>query len=170
MGCDPATTTPSFDEWADHIHPDDRSRVLRTLDGILTGGATIYRDEYRYLRADGRIGVMQDCAYVERAPDGRATRMLGALRDITDERTAERALRESEERFRQIAETIREVFWLTELETGRVLYVSPAFEALWGRSISSLNREPFAFLEAIHPEDRPRLLERLSGLNPGPRL
>jgi PAS domain S-box-containing protein len=167
IGCDPASTTPSVQAWADRIHPSDREMVLRKFHEIRESGATTYRDQYRYLRPDGRVGVMDDCGYIERDAEGNPTRMLGAMRDITDEREAERALRESEERFRQIAEAIREVFWLTDLETGRPLYVSPAFEAIWGRSIATLAHQPFVFIESIHPDDRPRVVDGVQRLLAG---
>jgi len=71
---------------------------------------------------------------------------------------SEQALRESEERFRQLAENIREVFWMTDPTKQRMLYISPAYESIWGRSCESLYREPRTWIEAIHPEDRPRVL------------
>ncbi|MCU1231498.1 MAG: domain S-box-containing protein [Acidobacteria bacterium] len=73
------------------------------------------------------------------------------------QRTAE--LRESEQRFRQIAENIREIFWLFCTDTGRPLYVSPAYEEICGRSRDRLYQNPGDFFEAIHPEDRIRVIE-----------
>ncbi|HWP22896.1 MAG TPA: PAS domain S-box protein [Candidatus Binatia bacterium] len=64
------------------------------------------------------------------------------------------ALRDSEERFRQLAENIREVFWLSTPDKQRMIYVSPAYEEIWGRSCESLYRSPLDWMEAIHPEDR----------------
>ena len=66
-------------------------------------------------------------------------------------------LRESESRFRQIAENIHEVFWMSTPAMDEVLYVSPAYEAVWGRSLESLRAQPSSFLEGIHPEDRSRV-------------
>ncbi len=78
-------------------------------------------------------------------------------RDIGSRKQAEQALRDSEERFRQLAETIDQVFWMTDAATGRVLYVSPAYEQLWGRTCQSLYERPDSWLGAIHPDDRPRV-------------
>jgi diguanylate cyclase (GGDEF)-like protein/PAS domain S-box-containing protein len=68
-------------------------------------------------------------------------------------------LRENEERFRQMAENIRDVFWLTDPAKNTMLYVSPAYETIWGRSCESLQKSPRTWLEAIHPEDRDRVIK-----------
>lgn len=74
---------------------------------------------------------------------------------------ADRAVRESERRFRQLAEAIHEVFWLTPPDKSEMLYVSPAYERIWERPVEELYRRPTAWLEAIHPEDRERVREAL---------
>jgi PAS domain S-box-containing protein len=73
------------------------------------------------------------------------------------------ALRESEQRFRQLAENIREVFWMVDPRAQRVLYVSPAFEQVWGQSCESVYANAGAFLEAVHEEDRPRVIAAYAG-------
>jgi PAS domain S-box-containing protein len=65
---------------------------------------------------------------------------------------------ESEIHLRQIAENIEQVFWLTEIPSGRILYVSPAFETVWGRSSESLYTDPSILIESVHPEDRVQFL------------
>jgi PAS domain S-box-containing protein len=81
------------------------------------------------------------------------------LRKRVLQRTA--ALAESEQRFRQIAENIHEVFWLVGLDSGETIYVSPAYEAVWGVSSESLYRDARSFIAAIHPDDRPRVIEAI---------
>ncbi len=78
-----------------------------------------------------------------------------------EQQQVEAALRESEERFRQLAENIQQVFWLIEPRTNRILYVSPAYEALWGRTCESHYARPESFLEGIHPDDRERVVASL---------
>lgn len=80
-----------------------------------------------------------------------------SLRKQILQRTA--ALGESEERFRQIAENIHEVFWLTTFDSSKTLYISPAYETVWGRSRDSLYQDPRSFIAAIHPEDHRRLFD-----------
>src|SRR5678816_4035563 len=70
--------------------------------------------------------------------------------------TAE-AFRESEARFRQVTDNISEVLWLQTHDYSSLLYISPAYETVWGRTCESLYADPFSFLEAIHPEDRARV-------------
>ncbi|MBD1913046.1 MULTISPECIES: GAF domain-containing protein [unclassified Leptolyngbya] len=67
------------------------------------------------------------------------------------------ALSESETRFRQMAENIREVFWMRSAHRTQLLYISPAYELIWGRTCESLYAEPHSFLGAVHPEDRERV-------------
>ncbi len=74
---------------------------------------------------------------------------------------AEKARRESEYRFRMLAENIEEVFWMRTPDSRRVLYVSPAYEKIWGRDIAELYRDPAAFIKAVHPDDRRRVADRL---------
>ena len=88
-----------------------------------------------------------------------------ALEQARLRRTAietQQRLRQSEERFRQLAEHIHEVFWITDLEKKRILYVSPAYEPIWGRSCDSLYAYPHTWMEAVHPEDRERVSEAVS--------
>ena len=70
-------------------------------------------------------------------------------------RQTEGALKESEERFRQMAENIHEVFWMADAGSSQLLYVSPAYEHIWGRSCESAYvQSPSSALEFVHPEDR----------------
>jgi diguanylate cyclase (GGDEF)-like protein/PAS domain S-box-containing protein len=84
-----------------------------------------------------------------------------ALQSEVAERTrAQESLAESEERFRQIAENIRDVFYLVDVQTGRTCYVSPAYQQIWGRSCESAYTHPESWLEAIHPDDRTDIQDR----------
>jgi PAS domain S-box-containing protein len=72
------------------------------------------------------------------------------------ERTrAEAALRESEMRFREMAEIIQQVFWMVTPSGEELIYISPAYEQIWGRTCASLHAAPLSWLDAIAPEDRP---------------
>ena len=85
---------------------------------------------------------------------GRGESVLIVTRDLTEKKQAEVSLQESEERFRQLAESIADVFWLVDSRAQRFLYVSPAYERSWGSSSKELYDNPETWLTAIHPEDR----------------
>jgi PAS domain S-box-containing protein len=82
-------------------------------------------------------------------------RLNETLEEHVNQRTE--ALRESEERFRQMADNIQEVFWMTDPAKRLTLYVSAAYETIWGHSRESLYTDPLAFLAAVHPDDRARV-------------
>ena len=67
-------------------------------------------------------------------PDGNPALVGGMAIDITDRLRAEEVLAESERRFRQLAENINEVFWMADPQITEILYISPAYEQVWGRS------------------------------------
>jgi PAS domain S-box-containing protein len=86
--------------------------------------------------------------------------IVGAVvvfRDMTERRQAQRAMEESQRRFRQLAEHINEVFWITDPTKNQIIYISPAYERIWMRSCESLYASPHSWLDAVHPEDRDRV-------------
>ena len=90
------------------------------------------------------------------------THFIAIKQDISARKRAEAGLRDSEERFRQLAENIGGVFWLSDVATGQVFYVSPAYEAIWGRTCQSFYENPMSFVDGIHPEDREGVLSALA--------
>jgi PAS domain S-box-containing protein len=89
--------------------------------------------------------------------DGALRGCVHVLRDVTEQRKAAEALRESEERFRHLAENIGEVFYIMGPEGESIIYVSPAYEDVWGRKCAELAANPLAWTESIHPDDRQRV-------------
>ncbi len=74
--------------------------------------------------------------------------------NITDRKLAEASLRKSLGIFLQLTGNIREVFWISSLDFSEMVYVSSAYEKIWGRTCDSLYNEPKSFLDSLHPEDR----------------
>ncbi len=85
---------------------------------------------------------------------GNLLNFIGLQNDVTIREQALAALRESEEKFRQFAETIEDVFWMITPEDHNILYISPAYEKVWGRPLEELSAKPHAWFESIHPEDQ----------------
>ena len=140
----------------DFLHPDEHRVVMQRMAEVLDGERSTVFQERRYLRVDGTALDVEVAATLYPDPAGPAIQII--LRDITARKSAESASRESEERFRQIAESIDEVFWITPPEKDRMIYVSPAYEQIWGRPCSELYANPRNWLAAVHPEDRDRVI------------
>jgi len=113
--------------------------------------------ETHILRGDGQTTFVEYTAKT----DFLRGRHVTVLRDITQRQRAQAALRDSEERFRQMASNIQEIFWMLDAESMEVLYVNAAYEVITGRTCESLRQAPKSYEEVIHPEDRIRVLARL---------
>ena len=91
--------------------------------------------------------------------------LLGvAFENIIQQKLTEEALTESESRFRELVENMREVFWMENAAGTELLYISPTCEQVWGRSCQSFYENPQDWIETIHPEDRQRVNEAFSQL------
>jgi PAS domain S-box-containing protein len=136
------------------VEPGSRLELRRRLerDGYV-------RDfENQILSKDGSKRWTSINARVVRDANGVMLYYEGSSQDITERKRVEQILSESEERFRQLAENIHEVFWMTDVRKTQMIYVSPGYEAIWGRSCQSLYDSPRNWVEAIHPEDREGIL------------
>jgi PAS domain S-box-containing protein len=114
-------------------------------------------DHSRTVLKDGRTLERYTTSFRDRR--GEYQGRVWFVRDITGRKRSEEALQASEQKFRQIAENIREVFWMMPPSADEMLYVSPAYEAIWGRTCESLYSNPMSWAEAIHPEDAERAHE-----------
>ena len=151
------------EEWEDSrwhplIHPDDVGEYVRAFHHAVRERAP-FRAEARFLRADGEWRWVASYAEPRLSAGGEYLGHVGISPDITERKHAEQALQASEEKLRQLAENIREVFWMSSPASNEILYVSPAYEQVWGRSCESLYQDSLSWAEAIHPDDLPQALD-----------
>ncbi len=147
----------SFESWRSLIHPDDLQRALNTVQGCIDAGSS-FELEHRLRNKDGTYSWILGRGALLRGTDGKPLRMSGSHANINEIKRAEASLRESEQRFRQVAENIREVIWLSDVAKNMMIYISPGYELVWGRTCQSLYDSPRTWVEALHPEDRERVL------------
>ncbi|EGK85313.1 PAS domain S-box protein [Microcoleus vaginatus PCC 9802] len=139
------------------IVPESAKEYVRQLSiTLLTnkGGVTSLNEN---IRKDGKIILCEWYNTTLVDADGSIIGVASLIQDVTEFHSAVEKLRASEERFRQLAENIHEVFWIREPNQKPLLYVSPACEKIWNLSCQRLHSEPEAFWDAIHPEDLDRV-------------
>jgi PAS domain S-box-containing protein len=145
----------------DFVHPDDLSVTQGQLKELLVGKYPSFSMETRWQRSDDAwVWVDLTVSLVRNAASAPAY-LIAVIQNIGDRKNAEEALQKSETRFRQIAETIEEVVWSADAASGKVLYISPAYERVWGRTCASLYENPESFLDSVHPDDRGCVLAAL---------
>ncbi|MHB8482695.1 MAG: two-component system response regulator [Nitrospiria bacterium] len=115
--------------------------------------------EFEILGIKGARRWLETNAVPLRNARGEIIALLGMTRDITEKKRVVEQFEESELRFRQIAENIREVFWISDPQKKEIFYISPAYEEIWGRTIQSVYEEPKSWFDAIHPDDRSRVFD-----------
>lgn len=146
---------PGFYE--ERIHPDDRGRVLAAVHRTHETGEA-FRAEYRLLAKDGRVVWVLDETVAVRDDEYRPLFLQGFLIDVSEQKAAEQALRQSEQLYRLVVENTTDAVVLLGVD-GTVAYSSPATEALVGWTAPELHGRPFA--DFVHPEDVTATAERL---------
>ncbi|MFN2289611.1 MAG: PAS domain S-box protein [Anaerolineae bacterium] len=149
-------TRAGEERWINHV-----CQPVHASDGSWMGYRGSNRDISQRIEMENALRQARN--HMERRVHERTVELLElneTLRaEISARQQAEEDLRASEERFRQLAENIHEVFWLIEPDSGHLLYVSPAYEAIWGQSRDRLYDDATSFLHAVHEDDRQRIRE-----------
>ncbi|HET7273182.1 MAG TPA: PAS domain S-box protein, partial [Rubrobacter sp.] len=156
------------DWWKERLHPEDRERVVSSLQEAVEGDQEAWTSEYRFRRADGAYSTIHDKGYVVRGEDGEPVRMLGSMMDLTEREEAKRKIQEAESRYRALVERMPAVTYVQEIGSpDAAMYISPQLEAWTGYSPEDFDDADFRW-RLVHPDDRERLqaeVERV--LEPG---
>jgi PAS domain S-box-containing protein len=141
--------------WLDAIHPDDRQNVSEAWMQAVTT-QSLYNAEYRLHGADGtyRYFVAQGVPVLNK--DGSIREIVGTSTDVHDRKIAEKALKQSEERFRSLMEATAQVIWNTNAQ-GELITEQSSWSKFTGYSFAEY--KGWGWLEAIHPDDRKYVVE-----------
>ena len=153
----PAESEPAtYDNWLRHVYPDDLPRMTDEFEDCIRERKKDAEFEYRIVLPDGETRWVDTRGQIEYTADNTPTRMIGTIVDITERRQAEDSLRESEEKFRALAENARASFGIVQDE--RFVYANPYFGKVSGFGVEELLR--MTFPELVHPDFRPMMIER----------
>lgn len=148
-------------EYIAHVHPLEREIGRQKMLSLLASEIPSVDLERLYQRKDGTEfwGHLTGRRFYD--VQGNELGLVGVISDITKRKQADGALRESEARFRSLAETINEVFWLGSSDWSRIFYISPSYELVWGRQCDELYHDSLLWLESVLEEDRKAVLNAL---------
>ncbi|MEJ2220803.1 MAG: PAS domain S-box protein [Desulfobacterales bacterium] len=152
------------EEWNESVHPDDLEYARASFQKIIqTGGGE--KREYRIVRPDGSVRWVSDRGFAIRDENGQVVRIAGIAEDITERKRAEVALRESEERFRELAELMPETIFEVNLE-GQLTFVNRNAYNYFGYTQADLKRGLSSF-SMIIPADRDRAKDNFTRILSG---
>ncbi len=157
------TFHPTHEAFLSVIHPEDRDQVANAF-ASAAADREVHSVEHRIVMPDGRIKFVEERWQTIANSDGQAVRASGTCRDITESRQTEDALRQSNERFLQLADNLTDVFWIRSADRQELQYISPAFERIWGFSVYALYADPEKWLDSVSPRDVDRVRKEFSGL------
>lgn len=157
FGLETGSFEGTFEAFLKHVHPDDIDYVLKTNAPIVNLGEGVSLDyEHRIITGKGELKWVKEVAGVVKDASGESVLIIGLIMDITERKKEEHAL-ESEKKLRDIVDNINGIFWLRSANRQEMLYISPAYETVFGMSCESLYENPSAFVDAVHPEDKNRV-------------
>jgi two-component system sensor histidine kinase UhpB len=102
FGYRPEDMRDNLSDWSDRVHPEEKDRILAGIEEVLSSGANVWSDEYRYLRADGTTAYIFDRGFVLRDAAGQAYRMVGSMQDITHRKETEEQILHSQAELRRL--------------------------------------------------------------------
>ncbi len=137
LGYRPGEIPSTVAEWEERVHPDDLREFRETFHGAIRRGEDLWTLEYRVRRRDGTYAYVFERGWITPDAEGRPTRMVGALMDLSERRRAEEALRGSEERYRRLVETMAQGVVVFD-GTGGFVDANPAAEEMLGLSAGEL--------------------------------
>ena len=149
FGPRPADTSTSLDWWRERLHPDDRERVVGSLEAALAGTTERWSAEYRLRRADGSYAYVLDRGLISRDATGRTIRAAGSMLDLTERKRTEEALHRERELLQTIIDKIPVMITVYEPDT-RVLRLNREFERVVGWSVAPATS--VSLMEACYPD------------------
>lgn len=141
--------------WESRVHPDDRKRVLKKLNRIITkGDEFIWEEEYRFEKLNGEYVYVHDRGRIIIDSEDKPSRMIGATQDITARKLAEAQLFESERNLALLARQTVNVIIITDQE-GKITWVNSAFTEITEYELEEvMGKKPGSFLQGKETDQK----------------
>ncbi len=158
LGYEPREFTATSNFWLEHVHPDDRERILAEIHYVVELGSYAY--DYRFQRRDGHYIWMRDEMRLVRDSHGEPMEIVGLMIDITERKIAEEALLKSERKYRQLVELTLEGVWAIDAESNTT-FVNPRMAMMLGyQPQEMMGKSLFDFIDGKALERTQNLIER----------
>ena len=150
----------------DYIHPDAVETVREQFTETITSDEyTAGSLEYRFRAADDSWVWLE--SRMSNVTDESLDGYVVSSRDVTERVTAERECEQISTRLRELSATTGDVLWMFDADWSELLFVNPAYESVFGQSVDTVEADPQAFLDAIHPDDVPAVSDAMECLSGG---
>ncbi len=160
LGYSDAEIPNDFDLWSDLIVEEDREILLKNIEDHLKGKTIEFEYEYRMMHKDGSLRWILIKGTSIRDLQGRTSRIVGTMSDITERKEAELALKDSEAEYRNLFENLQDMFYRSDMQ-GNLLLVSPSVSKITGYSMNELLGMNLVRDLYVQPSHRDELLEKI---------
>ncbi len=141
--------------WLNRVHPEDREEYKQNLNHAcdVSQRQTNRVYEYRIIREDGSVRRLHETMFCLYAPDEQFFGLAGVTKDISHERIELGDLEKAMHYFHYFADKINAVFWARNHLYDKQIYISPAYEKIWGRNRDDVYQDPSSWSKYVHPDD-----------------
>ncbi|MEX0905781.1 MAG: PAS domain-containing protein [Balneolaceae bacterium] len=142
--------------WQSKIHPEDKDRVMKSMEEAENSEALEWNDEYRFLAADGSVKQVKDSAVIRRNNEGKVNRIIGAMVDVTTIAQYQQTLQRERQRFEMIAKSSNDVLYEWNMHTNEIWW-SEGWQTNFGFSEDEIECNFDWWENRLHPDDKERV-------------
>ncbi|MFH5832549.1 PAS domain-containing protein [Halalkalibaculum sp. DA384] len=145
--------------WTEHIHPEDREWVYKSIKETIEGDEQNWFEEYRYMKADGSFAYVEDRGFVIRDDNGKATRMIGAMRDVTEEKKAKQQIKDVNKKLETAQQIAKLGYWEMNVNTEEIYWSDQTYN-IFGLNPDEDTVDLETVLHHIHPDEYREVVEQ----------
>ena len=144
--------------WDNYIHPEDRPIAKQSITDIINSNENYWKNEYRIIKPNGHEAFVQDSAYLVRDENNKVVRIIGALKDITERKETELAIRKSNERFELIGKAANDAIWEWDFIANKG-WANVTHQQMFGLTLEDAVPERTEWISRLHPKECEEILQ-----------